>query len=503
VNTAGQLRRLTVESGGRQVVLTLAAALGVGLISLLAGPEAIILSVALTGMAMVVAVRPQWGVALILLMLMVQYGQRRYEREGVAGGLAALLPAGSGLLTINNLLGLFLALLLVYHLYRDGDWSFLRSRILQLVLLVTAVLVFSGMVSSIDVQDQAAVGLSTTSAQSPLRQLVSRALFMVLLVFFVQKPRDLRLIVGLFVALALVTAWSGSSAALTGAGQIDAGDYRAGGLDVLIQSTKNPNRLAMIATLGLVFIWEYSQAHRAQGWLRWLAMASMLLMIVTVFLTASRGGLIGLLVTGMLLFVRRRASASRVLYGLAIAAVGLMLVQEVVPEQALERITNIPGLSQTPDEVSGAGAGSAERRQYTYAIGFEIWKQAPVVGVGPGNWPYVRFMTDPLRSAAVAHNSYLAALAEGGLTTFVLYLVLFYVALRDLGRCQRSKAIAQRARAEGLEWLIAATRISLMAFLVFSLFSDLWDLVFAYLLLGIAAILVRRYHAADMAPVAA
>ena len=57
---------------------------------------------------------------------MVQYGSRRYEREGVAS-LASLLPDGSGLLTVNNLLGLFLALLLVYHLYRDSDWSFLRS----------------------------------------------------------------------------------------------------------------------------------------------------------------------------------------------------------------------------------------------------------------------------------------------------------------------------------------------------------------------------------------
>ena len=46
---------------------------------------------------------------------MVQYGSRRYEREGVAG---SCRPAaeGSGLLTINNLLGLFLALLLVYQL---------------------------------------------------------------------------------------------------------------------------------------------------------------------------------------------------------------------------------------------------------------------------------------------------------------------------------------------------------------------------------------------------
>ena len=39
----------------------------------------------------IVAARPPWGVAAIMLLLMVQYGSRRYEREGVAG-IADLLP---------------------------------------------------------------------------------------------------------------------------------------------------------------------------------------------------------------------------------------------------------------------------------------------------------------------------------------------------------------------------------------------------------------------------
>ena len=124
---------------------------------------------------MVVAVRPQWGVAIILVMLMVQYGARgQYERGGAAG-LASLVPAGEGLVTVNNLLGVFLALLLVYHVYRDGDWSFVKSRQVQLMALVTVVLVFSGFVSGIDVNDQLDLGLRLTGAQDPSRQLISRS----------------------------------------------------------------------------------------------------------------------------------------------------------------------------------------------------------------------------------------------------------------------------------------------------------------------------------------
>jgi O-antigen ligase len=478
-------------------VLPLLALIGLGAVSAVLGP--VIFAMTVIGIigAVVVAARPPLGVATIMLLLMVQYGSRRYEREGVAG-LTDLLPQGSGLLTVNNMLGIFLALLLAYHLYRDGDWSFLKSRQLQLVLLITLALTFSGLISGIDQAEQAALGLRATTAQDPLRLLVSRALLLLLFIFFVRKPRDLRLIVGLFVVLALATAWSGSGAAITGAGRTEVAAYRAGGVEVLFESTQNPNRLALVCTLALVFIWEFSQAHRLRRW-RWAAMSAVMLLVVTVFLSASRGGLIGMAATGLMLFVRRRGGSGRMLYAGAALIIGAMLVQEVVPEQALERITNIPGISRSESTI---GEGSLQRRAYTYEIGFEIWKNAPLVGVGPGNWSYVRFITDPLRSAAAAHNSYMAALAEGGVLCLALYLVLFYVTIRDLLRLERSPAIVEQARADGIEWLMAATRICLIAFMVFSLFADLWDLVFSYFLLALAAVMIRRYQPVPAAAVA-
>lgn len=473
-------------------------ALGVAAVfAALLGPEALTMAVIGLGGMLVVALRPQWGVATLLVMLMVQYGSRRYEREGVAG-LASLISAGSGLVTINNMLGLFLALLLVYHVYRDGDWSFLRSRQVQLVAAITAVLAFSGFISGIDSADAIELGLRLTGGQDPSRLLVSRALFLVLFVFFLRNPRDLRMIVGLFVALVLMTAWSGASAAFTGGGRAEVADYRAGGLEVLIQSTQNPNRLAMISTLALVFIWEYSQAHPLRRW-RWAFGAAILMLVLTVFLSASRGGVLGLAFASLLLFLRRRAGGSRVIYGAAVLLLGTLMVGQLVPEQALERLANIPGISA---DAGAAGAGSIERRGYTYGVAFDVWQQAPLVGVGPGNWPYVRFVTDPLRSAAAPHNSFLKALAEGGVISLALYLVLFAVTLRGLLRCERSPAAMARAREDGLGWLVPATRIALLSFLVFSLFADLWDLIFAYLLFGISAVLIQRYGALAARPAA-
>ncbi len=464
-------------------------ALGVAAVfAALLGPEALTVAVFGLGGMILVALRPQWGVATLLVMLMVQYGSRRYEREGVAG-IASLITAGSGLITVNNMLGLFLALLLVYHVYRDGDWSFLRNRQVQLVAAITAVLAFSGFVSEIAAGDAIQLGVRLSGGQDPSRLLVSRALFLVLFVFFVRKPQDLRMIVWLFVALVLLTAWSGASAGLAGTGRAEVADYRAGGMEVLIQSTQNPNRLAMISTLAMIFIWEFSQAHALRRW-RWASGAAILMLVLTVFLSASRGGVLVLGFTALLLFSRRRAGGSRLLFGIAVVVLATLLIGQVVPEQILERIANVPGLG---GESGGEGSGSAERRAYTYGVAFDVWQQGPLVGVGPGNWPYVRFMTDPLRSAAAPHNSFLKALAEGGLITLALYVVLFIVTLRALVSCERAPAAMARAGKDGLAWLVPATRIALSSFLVFSFFGDLWDLIFSYLLFGIAAVLIQRY----------
>ncbi|MDX2169339.1 MAG: O-antigen ligase family protein [Deltaproteobacteria bacterium] len=481
----------------RLPLLPIAGAALLAVVAVAAGPAVLTMAVIGAAGAALIAARPQWGVAIILTTLMVQYGNRRYEREGFAG-LASLVPAGSGLFTVNNMLGLFLALLLVYQLYRDGDWSFLHSRPLQLMALITAVFALAGFMSGIEPADFADVGLMSTVGQDPVRLLVSRGLFLVLFVFFIRRPSDLRMMVGVFVFLALLTAWSGTGAAITGSGRPEIADYRAGGTEVLIQSSQNPNRLALVSTIALVMIWEFAQSERMKRW-RPAAIAAALLFVLTVFLSASRGGLIGMSIAGVLLFARRRGGSGRFVYGAIAALVGTLLIGEIVPQEAFERLSNIPGLSSN-DGGSDAGEGSVQRRAYTYRLGFDLWAKAPLIGVGPGNWPLVRFLNDPLRSAAAPHSSYMQALVEGGLAAFVLYIVLFYTTLRDLWRCEASPQVMAQAEHDGIDWLLAATRICLLTFMIFSLFADLWDLVFAYFLLGLAAVLIQRYLPLANAP---
>ena len=462
----------------------------IGAMSGMLGPE--MFTYALIGVVgvSVVGVRPQLGVAIILFMLMVQYGSRQADRTGAAG-LSSLIPQGTGLLSVNNVMGIMLLALMAYRLRAERDWSFLKSPIVQLVLASTAVLLVSAFVSGITVADQVAVGLVATTGEDPSRMLLSRALFVVLFVYFVRSPRDVLAFIALFVALSVLTAWSGSGAAVTNTGRQAVGTYRAGGTDVLITSAQNPNRLGMIATLALIYIWEFSETRRSKL-LKLGALGLILLLVVTVFLTASRGGLIGLVFAGVMLFVRRSGGSGRWLYGLVAIAIAGALIQEIVPEEALTRITSIPGLN-SGDDKNSTGQGSVEKREYTIGIGLTVWKTAPIIGVGPGNWSYVRFLNDPMRSGGAAHNSFLQMLAEGGVVTLSLYMLLFYITISNILRCEWSPEIIARARSEGLEWVVVGTRICLLSFMVFSVFADLWDLIFSYFLVAVSAVLIQRY----------
>jgi hypothetical protein len=434
-----------------------------------------------------VALRPEWGVGTLLAMLMMQYRNQYLW-------ISQVLPSGSGLFSINNMLGLLLGLLMAYRLYRDGDWSFLQNRQVRLMLLITAAIVASALLHPINYEQLEDLGIRPPN-QDPVRLMVSRALFLVLFVFFVRGPREVRLLVGIFLGLSLITAWTASTAALSGAGwaggvgaRVEEG-YRAGGGAVITRVAGNPNRLAMISTLMIVLISEFSQSRRGRRWAV-LCGFTILGLILTVFLTASRGGMIGLAAAGLLIFARRRGGATRLIYGGIVALLAIGLVGQLVPEQTWERLSNIPGISADSEST---GAGSVLRRQYTLGIAASLAMENPLLGIGVGNWEKERFLRDPVHSTTVPHNSFMLTIVEGGVVTLGLYIVLILVTLRQLGELQRQPEVMVQAGIEGMDWLITGIRLAILSFMVFSLFGDLWETITFYFLFSVAAALVQRY----------
>jgi O-antigen ligase len=440
-------------------------------------------------MAMVLIItQPAWGIGILLAMLMMQYRNQFFW-------ISQLLPSGEGLLSINNVIGIFLALVMAYRIYRDGDWSFARSRQLQFMVLIIAALILSSLIHPIDYASLTDLGLRPPN-QDPVRLMVSRALFVVLAIFFLYLPKEIRLLAFVFLALSLISAGSASIGALSGAGW-EGGvgarvqeTYRAGGSAVVARAVGNPNRLAMIATLTLVLVWEWGQSARGRRFML-VGGAVILGLILTVFLTASRGGMLGLLFTGFLLFASRRREARGLIYAGIVVIVTVGLVSELVPEQALERLTNIPGLNADADE---EGAGSMMRRGYTLGIAYELSQRDPIFGIGVGNWEKERFLIDPVHAITVPHNSYMLTLVESGLIGLILYLMMFWITIRSLNELEKDPELMERAGREGLDWLIRGAKLCLISFLVFSMFADLWETVNLYLLIGISGALLRRYQ---------
>src|SRR6185295_13828550 len=159
-------------------------------------------------------------------------------------------------------------------------------------------------------------------------------------------------------------------------------------------------------------------------------------LVLTVLLTASRSGFLGL---GVLFFLLMRArgggKGGRLqIVLLAFLAVGMMLT--IVPEQSLERIANLNPFAV--GRGGNIGTHSTERRVETVGLGWDFFVEYPVFGVGLGNFREVarQIYNDPFYRSP--HNSYIWALSETGIFSFALYLTLFWVTIRDVRWIQRS-----------------------------------------------------------------
>jgi O-antigen ligase len=178
---------------------------------------------------------------------------------------------------------------------------------------------------------------------------------------------------------------------------------------------KNPNRLAFMCNISILLLWMFAQIWKT-ALVRVLALAMMLMLAGLVLMTVSRSGFLSLgLVFLFLIFQKGIAPPLR--YGLMVAPIFCALVFFLVlPPRASERLMNL-----SPDQSEGAeGARSTKIRLETKEHAIEVFKDDPLLGVGPGNFRWLHQQLYPYSIAAgrPPHNSYLWALTEGGCCLF-------------------------------------------------------------------------------------
>lgn len=424
----------------------------------------------------VIVVRPEIGIAVFLSTFLMAYPR---------------WMQGSGYLTLNNVLGGIFAVLLTYRVYRDQDWWFLKVREIQVLLVVIAIYWVSETLNSPDAMRASLLGAGFYFAEG-LRIFVNRVAFTLFFINFIRTPGHVRMILMLTLGFMTITALTGVQTVLAGGGlagyrAFTGADDLVAGQAGLIRAAGNPNRLAMFAVLAIAGIWHLVQSMRVP-FVRGIGLVTIVLLALAVFLSASRSGLIGLGICALLLLADGGFSVRKIA-SLLFAALALsVMVVQFVPERSLERITNIPiaGIETTYE-----GGTSVERRSYAWEVAYDLWREnPPLIGVGMGNWPVARFLSDPARLAGAPHNSHLLALVEGGPIVALLFIFLLWNTWRSLTYSLHYVTLPGFPLAE-LTWVVKTARVSLVVFTFFTLVADLYNLVILFLLVG-TSIVVRR-----------
>ena len=280
------------------------------------------------------------------------------------------------------------------------------------------------------------MALTTFVARDPEASLVQIWLMLTLLLLYiyvvstVRTRHDVLLVVGMLMLallaeglLMLVERATGltMSSFLQGATPIydKTLDGRAGG------PTGSPNQAAAYLSLMLPAA-AALLVTRASGRYRLLAAPALVLGVLGVVFTFSRGGwiatLIGLSITLALIAGRERRSLGTLALALGVAAPLLIFFGDAIVER-----------------IVGDDRGALAGRGPLLQIAERMIRDHPLVGVGANNFPIVMkdYLTPDLWGIwlQTVHNAYLRTWAETGIVGLLLFLWFLFAAIRAGWRC--------------------------------------------------------------------
>jgi O-antigen ligase len=182
----------------------------------------------------------------------------------------------------------------------------------------------------------------------------------------------------------------------------------------------DPNDAAMLLTLALPIAW-YLSIRLRHPVLRWGCRAYLLVGLVALGLTGSRGGmlasLVGLLIVPLTL---TRLTPGRRVAGMVLLSISLVVAALNTPDTLIER------LASTGTEL---GDGQISGRGRIWIAGVRAFSQQPLTGYGTANF---KRAVRPFGVGQVAHNSFISVLVEQGLVGLVLYLTMIGAVLFSL-----------------------------------------------------------------------
>jgi O-antigen ligase len=462
-------RRRTSTPAGLRVAVALALPFvgAVTVIGIFLGKE-VIVAAALLALCMIgfVLVRPLVGVLVM-----------------TSGFLLAAYPSALqtlGILTLNNLLGVCLGVLLVARVLSSRDLSFLGIPQVMLLAAIGAILVLStAHADQVFPTLQASAGLGSKGklldrTSDMMHDFWTRLLFLIFFCVFVRTRSEVGLAFKIFMFVlfcAIPSALFNWTQGTLAYGFRAAASFTQGA---------NANRLAMICLMEVACFYLWARATRGTP-LRLFAVSAIGASLLVSLATGSRSGLIGLGVLTLLLQSGPRVFRASITQLGAATAVGALAVVTIVPPMAWQRALNVT--TEDPHEV---GSSSVVKRETTIGTGMQMVQDHPLLGVGLGNFREVSRQIYHDKFFRPPHNSFLWAAAEGGIIVFAGYMALLafcWYELRAIGRLV--------ARDPSVAYIAAALRIVFLLYCFFAAFADLFLNPIIYVLVGLIVTLHR------------
>jgi O-antigen ligase len=197
-----------------------------------------------------------------------------------------------------------------------------------------------------------------------------------------------------------------------------------------ITGTYDPNDLAFVVVCALPVAVVLLLAER--GFTRYAMIPIIMLGLVTIIATKSRGGFIALIVVGAIILGKLPARVRLLQTGLALGAVAVFLL--LAPQAYWERVGSLWSDAAATGESSQDGylnEGFSVRRR-VWSTGIQMIFEHPILGVGAAAFApaAVGRIGDNIGYKG-AHNSFIQVGAELGLLGLALLVYLLYRAIRN------------------------------------------------------------------------